>query len=127
MLTACLLVAGALRATLPAPAFTLAWMHSIEKTRWEENYVTGDTGIALVSARIQNTGAGMEPGPGAVLADGWWTWQPLTPPLPALRLTRSPYTADYTLCSAGRCQSLSAWTALTGDVVAVVTVAPCNA
>ena len=32
------LVSGSLLAALPLTAFTLAWTHSIEKTRWEEDW-----------------------------------------------------------------------------------------
>ena len=31
------IVSGSLLAALPLTAFTLAWTHSIEKTRWEED------------------------------------------------------------------------------------------
>ncbi|HMV06309.1 MAG TPA: DUF1850 domain-containing protein, partial [Accumulibacter sp.] len=45
------LTAGALSALLAADAFTLAWTHSIEHVRWEEDWrVVGDR---LSSARDQ--------------------------------------------------------------------------
>ncbi|HSV17155.1 MAG TPA: DUF1850 domain-containing protein [Casimicrobiaceae bacterium] len=97
----CLLVAGALRATIPADAFTLAWHHSIEKTRWEEDYRVVDDRLALVQSRIGGFGAGMEPPPGARLVDGMWRWRPTLPPLAQLRLSASTYTSDYTLCWQG--------------------------
>ena len=106
MNAACLLVAGALRAVVPAHEFTVAWMHSVEKIRWEERYrVEGDT-LRLVEARIQGSGAGIDPPPNAQLHDGWWSWRPSIAPLPALRLTLSSYTKDYDLCWRGRCQKL---------------------
>ncbi|NDP42484.1 MAG: DUF1850 domain-containing protein [Aromatoleum sp.] len=119
----CLLVAGVVRATLPAPEFTLAWDHSVQKTRWEERYRQHGDGLQLVEARVQGTGAGMEPPPSAVLRDGWWTWQPGTD-LPELRLTLAPYTPDYTLCWQDRCQTLGA---LVGPAAAggAVVVRPC--
>ncbi len=38
----CILVAGVVRATLPGQEFTLAWDHSVQKTRWEERYRVDD-------------------------------------------------------------------------------------
>ncbi|CAM5784864.1 hypothetical protein CCAE64S_01448 [Castellaniella caeni] len=49
-------------------------------------------------------------------ADGWYEYQPHTGPLPELRLTRSPYTADYDWCVQGRCQPLRAVMPTDGDV-----------
>jgi len=119
----CLLVAGALRATLPAESFTLAWRHSIEHTRWEEDYrVTGDS-LVLTQSRVEGFGAGMVPAPGAQLVDGMWRWRPMLAPLPSLRLTSSPFAGDYTICVEGRCQALRELVADPG--IAVVTVAPC--
>jgi hypothetical protein len=71
----CLVVAGVVRATLPDSGFTLAWEHSVQKTRWEERYRVDDGGLVLAEARVQGSGAGMEPPPGAVLRNGWWTWR----------------------------------------------------
>jgi hypothetical protein len=97
---------------LPTTQFTLAWTHSIEKTRWEEDYTVRPAadgeGCRLVAgaARIRGSGAGMDPPPDAVLRDGWYVYQPHTPPLRQLLLTRSPYTADYDWCENGRCRTL---------------------
>lgn len=102
----CLLVAGALRAVIPAHEFTVAWTHSVEKTRWEERYRIDGERLRLVEARIQGSGAGIDPPPDATLGLGWWTWTPSIGPLPALHLTLSPFTRDYDLCWRGRCQSL---------------------
>jgi hypothetical protein len=102
----CLVVAGAIRATLPATEFTLAWQHSVEKTRWEERYrVEGDR-LALTEARVQALGAGMEPAPGARLQNGWWTWRPGLAPLPAVTLAASAYGRDYELCWNARCSPM---------------------
>lgn len=103
---ACLFVAGALRAVIPAYEFTVGWMHSVEKTRWEERYRVEGTKLRLVEARIEGSGAGMDPAPDAKLHDGWWTWRPSVGSLPALRLTLSTFTRDYDLCWGGRCQTL---------------------
>ena len=125
----CLLVAGAVRATLPGPDFTLAWEHSVQKTRWEETYrLIGDR-LSLVEARVEGSGAGMESPPGAQLRDGRWIWQPQSTHA-ELRLTRSPFTRDYTLCAAGRCADLGDWVGATAEVGAaseVVSVRACDA
>ncbi len=113
-----------LRASLPTSEFTLAWEHSVEKTRWEERYVTEGDRLRLAEARIQGFGAGMEPPAGARLVDGWWTWRPALEPLRELRLTRSSYTKDYRLCWSDRCATLGELTGKTGDGDAV-TLAPC--
>lgn len=102
----CLLVAGVVRATLPGPEFTLAWEHSVQKTRWEERYRVAGSALTLDFARIQGSGAGMEPPPQAVFRDGWWTWRPGLR-MPELRLARSPYTGDYAICRDGRCQPMA--------------------
>ena len=113
-----------LRASLPTTELTLAWTHSVEKTRWEERYVIEGERLRLTEARIQGLGAGMEPPAGAHLVDGWWTWQPALEPLPALRLTHSSYTRDYLICWPNRCSPLSELAGAMGEGEAV-TVAPC--
>lgn len=105
---------------VPATHFTLAWTHSIEKTRWEEDYAVERTprGLRLLArdARIRGSGAGMEPPAGAVLRDGWYVYRPSTPPLEELHLTRSPFTADYDWCVDGRCRPLQDLLAADGGV-----------
>jgi hypothetical protein len=123
----CLIVAGAVAATLPTEQFILGWTHSVAKTRWEETYRV-DTGerLALIEARIQGLGAGMEPPPGARLTNGWWVWQPAVPPLPALELSRSTFTADYDICFDSRCAELGTLIGPTHAGADVVTVKPCR-
>jgi hypothetical protein len=102
----CILVAGVIRATVPSPEFTLAWEHSVEKTRWEERYrIEGDR-LALIEASVAGSGAGMEPAPGARFANGRWSWRPALPPLAVLRLAASHYARDYELCWDGHCSRL---------------------
>ncbi len=96
---------------VPAQHFTLAWMHSIEKTRWEEDYRVradraGRPTLRLARARIRGSGAGMEPPAGAVLRHGWYEYRPASQPQGSLRLTRSRWTPDYDWCAGGRCQPL---------------------
>jgi hypothetical protein len=119
----CLLVAGALRATMPGPDFTVAWIHSVEKTRWEERYVIAGDVLLLVDASVLGNGAGMEPPAGATLRDGRWTWHPRSAHA-ELRLTRSTFVQDYTICAADRCAGLGDRIGPTPDGE-VVTVRAC--
>lgn len=101
------LIAAAASVALPLQGFTLAWMHSIEKIRWEEDYrIVGDR-LELTEARIRGSGAGMEPPEGAVLRDGAWHYRPDLPALERLQLVRSSYVRDYELCWDGACRPLA--------------------
>jgi hypothetical protein len=106
-MSAVCLAAGATVVKLALSSFTLAWTHSIEHVRWEEDYRVAGERLELVQARIQGSGAGMEPPPDAKLSGGWWTYAPADRWHAELRLTRSPYTSDYELCTAGGCRPLS--------------------
>ncbi|MBS0327217.1 MAG: DUF1850 domain-containing protein [Proteobacteria bacterium] len=121
----CILLAGSLRATLPAQEFTVAWMHSVEKTRWEERYHVEGHSLVLDRARVEGSGAGMDPAAGAKLEGGWWTWRPRGAPLPELKLTISPYTSDYDICFAGRCTALHVL-AQTSRAPALAVIRPCD-
>jgi hypothetical protein len=112
----CLAAVG-LAVSLPLQVFTLAWTHSIEKIRWEEDYRIVGERLQLVEARIRGFGAGMEPPEGAVLKDGAWHYRPNLPPLERLHLMRSNYVADYVLCWDGTCHPFA-------DVVGAVENAP---
>lgn len=129
MLGVCLTLAATLggapvqTAFIPLERFTLAWMHSIEKVRWEEDYgvVAGADPrqppvLLALQARVRGSGAGMEPPPDAQLRDGWYAYTPQIQSPPALRLTRSIYTADYDFCSAGRCRPMSDLLPSDGDI-----------
>lgn len=94
-------------AVIPAERVTLAWEHSVEKVRWEEDYVARVGRLELMEARVKGSGAGMEVPPGAVLRDGWWHYKPTADALEKLILTRSTYTGDYQLCWAGACRTLT--------------------
>jgi hypothetical protein len=102
----CVTAAG-LALSLPLQTFTLAWTHSIEKIRWEEDYRIAGRRLELMEARIRGSGAGMEPPAGALLKEGVWHYKPALAPLERLRLTRSPYAADYVLCWDGACHPLA--------------------
>jgi len=118
------LTAGTAAAVLALNSFTLAWNHSIEKIRWEEDWQIADARLHLVEARVRGAGAGMEAPAGAVLRDGVWHYRPPGAPLASLRLTHSPYTADYEICTPEQCRQLS--TLLPGlEEFAVVEVTSC--
>ena len=102
----CLAAAGVVL-FLPLETFTLAWNHSIEKIRWEEDYRIVGGQLVIDEARIRGTGAGMEPPEGAVLRDGVWRYRPKLGPLERLHLARSPDVADYEVCFDGTCRGLA--------------------
>ena len=108
MMALCL-SAGALSATLLTQNFTLAWMHSVEKIRWEEDWKIKHKELHLISARVKGTGAGMEPPPDAVFKNGAWHYTPSITPLKQLLLTHSPYTKEYELCIDFTCKPLSTY------------------
>ncbi|OHC72818.1 MAG: hypothetical protein A3H93_02050 [Rhodocyclales bacterium RIFCSPLOWO2_02_FULL_63_24] len=101
------LAAGAVSAVLAVEAFTLTWMHSIEKIRWEEDWRIEAGALVITEARIRGSGAGMEPPADAVLKNGVWHYRPTVHPQAVLRLTHSPYTAGYTLCTNTVCAPLA--------------------
>jgi len=115
---------GGVTVKLIASAFTLVWVHSIEKTPVEDAWVIEDARLRLVESRIKGSGAGVEPGPDARLVDGWLRWAPEHPMRDRVTLRRSGYagTGDWTLCLSGDCHPL-------GDIVPPaadpVTLEPC--
>lgn len=114
------LVAGALILTLSAPVFSLNWAHSVEKTEWAEVWAVLPDGLRLESAAVKGSGAGMEPGPGARLADGWWVWKPALQ-VPALKLAASGATgAGWRLCDGAICHEIGA------QAGEALTIAPCG-
>ena len=99
--------AGGLSAMLALQSFTLAWTHSIEKVRWEEDWQVTEQGLVLAEARVRGHGAGMEPAAGSRLAHGVWHYTPDLLPQARLKLVHSPYAAGYELCTAAKCQALT--------------------
>ena len=100
------LAAGALLIPLGASEITLSWRHSVQKSLWEELWQQGPDGLVLTEARIQGSGAGMDPPDGARLVDGFWRWKPSLPALPEVVMRRSGATADWRVCADDRCRSL---------------------
>lgn len=109
MIGLCLGLAGVVWAQIATPDFTLAWNHTVEKVRWEEDYRVTPDGLLLGQARVKGSGAGMEIPAGAELQGGSWRYQRQLPPLQPLRLGRTPEAGDYQLCFAGQCHPISRW------------------
>ncbi len=104
-MSVCLAV-GALVISLGASEVTLSWRHSVQKSLWEELWQEGPDGLVLAEARVQGSGAGMDPPDGAKLVDGFWRWRPDLPPLREVVMRRSGATADWRICVEGRCRPL---------------------
>ena len=94
MIGVCLGLTGVLWAQLSVSHFTLAWDHTIEKIRWEEDYRVTEQGLVLEEARVRGNGAGMEVPDGAWLENGSWHYRRQLPPLQPLRLGRTPEAGD---------------------------------
>ena len=109
MIGLCLGLAGVVWAQVPTSAFTLAWNHTIEKIRWEEDYRVTPDGLLLGEARIKGSGAGMEAPDDATLHEGAWHYKRQLPPMQPLRVGRTPEAGDYQLCFEGTCHPLSEW------------------
>jgi hypothetical protein len=102
----CILAAGK-TATLTVAAFTLAWTHSVEKIRWEEDWKMVPSGLQIVEARIKGSGAGMEPAEGSVLRNGWWVYAPKVGLQRRLLLAASGATGQgWMLCTVLGCREL---------------------
>jgi hypothetical protein len=112
----CLLAAGAI-IRLGTAALTLAWTHSVQKTRWEEDWRIQSGMMQIAESRIEGTGAGMEPGQSATFDGKWWRWKPDMQPLKETVLRRSGATADWQVCIEGQCKPMSAYVAEDADPV----------
>ncbi len=104
----CLLI-GAVIMGLSGDRFTLEWTHSVERVAWRETWIVNRDGMRVMKAAIKGSGAGMEPGPGASLEDGWWVWRPHLPPQQQLVLAASGATASaWRLCDGPDCREIGA-------------------
>jgi hypothetical protein len=128
LLGVCLALAASAAAPVfvPTTEFTLAWTHSIEKVRWEEDYAVRQAAapgsppvLHALQARVRGSAAGMEPPPDARLVNGWYVYTPGIGQPAALALTRSEFTPDYDFCTPSGCQPLSALLASDGGVTAL--------
>ena len=112
--------AGGKTLMIAATMFTLSWTHSVEKTQWQEDWRVTEQGLALAQAQVKGSGAGMDPGEGARLEDGWWVWSPDTV-APELVLAASGATVSaWKLCHSGGCLDLGA------EGSAPLRIAPCE-
>lgn len=118
--------AGGVVVALAMEGFTLAWTHSIEKIRWEEDYRVEGNQLRLTEARVRGHGAGMEPPAGSTFASGVWHYDPHLPALDTLRLTNSNFAAGYEICQDEHCTALadSAPRAGNGDVIEMRACSP---
>ena len=107
-------------------AFTIQWMHSIEKTQWTEHWqvrAKPQPHLYLRDARIETSGAGMDIPDNAVWRDGGYTYD-VQQTLTEVTLSHSPFTAQATLCSTQQCQQLADW--LPGlPAIAAITLTAC--
>jgi len=106
------LIAGATTTKVAALVFSLSWTHSVEKTRWIEEWALTPAGLELTRARVEGSGAGMEAGEGARFDGRFWNWRPAIPPLPEIVLRRSDGMKEgWMFCAGGECRELAAATA----------------
>lgn len=113
---------GGKAVTFAAGVFTLSWTHSVEKTQWQERWVATPQGLVIREARVQGSGAGMEPGENARREGNWWVWIPALAPFPELVLASSGATGSgWTLCDAGGCRELGR------ELQAPIVLRPCRA
>lgn len=111
---------GAKTLVLAGSVFTLSWSHSVEKTAWIETWSVTDAGLVATEARIEGSGAGMEPPDGAVFDGTGWVYRPQLPPLPRLVLADSGAAGVWTLCAGDRCLALG------GSGGAAIVLEPCD-
>lgn len=101
------LILGAAKTVYATALFTLAWTHSVEKTRWEEDWRVTPAGLEITAARIEGSGAGMEPPPDAVRQGRFWLYHPRLPAQPRITLARSGATGGgWQVCFAGTCHDI---------------------
>jgi hypothetical protein len=118
------LVIGAKQLVYATAAFTLTWTHSVEKTRWSEDWQITSQGLQIVEARIEGSGAGMDPPPDAVFDGRYWHYKPALAPQPVLRLARSGATGGHwEICFSGHCHQVPE-TGQDGDLPALLEPCP---
>ncbi len=120
-MSTCLMAGAVMLALGPGNGFSLEWTHSVEKTRWHEDWRVTDAGLLPIRAAVRGSGAGMEPGPDARLQDGWLVWEPKAPPVPELALAASGATGSGWRICGRECVTLGQ------DAGAPVVLRPCPA
>ncbi len=101
----CILAGGKL-ATLAVAAFSLSWTHSVEKITWSEQWRVTPAGLVVVEARVEGSGAGMDPPDGSVFDGSGWVYHPHLPPQPKLLLADSGAAGAWHLCTKEGCRDL---------------------
>jgi hypothetical protein len=104
-LTICLAV-GSLILDLHTAEIELRWVHSVQKIVWTEQWRAGESGMVPMSASVEGSGAGMEPGDNAVRTAKGWTWQPALPPQRELVFARSDALPDWQICRRRSCHTV---------------------
>lgn len=84
-------------ARLAMSTFVLVWSHTIEHTRWEEVWRVLPDQLLLETARVQGSGAGMDPAPEARRVGMFWQWHPLEA-VPEIVLRRAAQAGDWQVC-----------------------------
>jgi hypothetical protein len=119
----CLVAAGTV-VHLGVSLLTLAWTHSVEKIRWEEDYRATPAGLVVTEDRLQGTGAGMEPPPDATFDGTWWRYHPKIGPQPQVILRRSGMTVgDWQVCIGSACKPMGHYV---GEKADPVVMKPCK-
>ncbi len=111
------LATTAVALNLAVNSFSLAWLHSVEHTEWREKWRVQGQQLKLVEARVQGSGAGMDPGDGATLQNGWWVWPGNMAPVDDLHLAVSGATGSgWWWCAKGHgCHDLERWLTRNGQ------------
>jgi hypothetical protein len=112
------LVAAGIAVEIAASAFTLSWTHTVEKTLWQEEWRVEAHHLVLQEARVEGSGAGMEPPPDARLVNGAYVWRPNREQA-TIVLRRDPHAGDWRLCAGGRCDTLGKWLGVDADPVSI--------
>jgi hypothetical protein len=107
---------------LPSP-LTLAFEHSVDKTRIEEDYQRNGDALVLTEVRTRGPAAGIEPPAHARLAGGWWRYRPELGPLPRSLFANTLQPSGYEICLGGHCTRLSD---RIGDEQRLLEMAPCR-
>jgi hypothetical protein len=101
----CIAAAGKLT-VLAVTAFTLSWTHSVEKIAWTEHWRVTRAGLVVEEARVEGSGAGMEPPADAVFDGSGWIYHPHVPPQGRVALGDSGEAGAWRLCTGDGCLSL---------------------
>ena len=100
------ILAGSMVTKVAAATFTLWWMHSVEHIRWTEHWQVTPAGLVVTQARVEGSGAGMDPPEGAIFDGSGWTYRPHVPPQKRVLLADSGDAGSWHLCADGVCRGL---------------------